>query len=772
MEREPNNTLQAPDKLSSKKPRWHRIIPAAIFIAAILFHSLIIFFYLPPVQFQKYTISARMYINEELSKERLFDFSPLYLYLHVVFQKIFSHPDVIIQWLQIILIAFSSVLLFYLLLEFFPLLIALFGTVAFILNSSVVLYTQAFEPEALLIFFLVGSVYFASRSSYVSHGMAGMFFGLGFLIRANFLPVLAAAPFYFFFRQGKNKKKCLTSTALFSLPVLLCVGVLWVRNAVVMKSFSPMTMNPGTVFFEGNNPNSWGLSSMYPPLIEELSGQYSEQPDYQHELYRMFARRITGKKLSVPEVNSFWAAKARNFIADHPGRFVRLLGKKLLHFFHAYDWHDLLNTYWNGKKLRRSWIPTVPFALISAMALLGMLVQRAEWRRSLLYYTLFFCQLILMLMLYVSSRQRVAVVFIFIFFACSALHYLIKSKKHLWVLPVLILFCILLYFRTDFMKEEEHLWESMRASRQFMKASFQSRGEGRFEQAARLSAMAAAAAPWSIDSRRLSNLSFGQAGFAESALRVIFPQTPSRRFDRAVLYIEAGKPDEAEKIMQQLIDTGHEFKRDFYQSSEPYFYMGRIAAVRGNRTQAVMFFQRALKRVPGDPSILAHLTALTGSSEYRDKLFRYFDDIDAHFYLGKALFENKAPAKAAENILYVSRRLPEFRRGLIYLAAALGEAGEYDEAARKYKEAINMAPEPVMFEKEIIAIFRKLSEQAPDDAERLYDFGVVLRQFGYHAQALQAQKEGLKLDASNLRIKQEVDFLERILRSHREMEFE
>lgn len=176
--------------------------------------------------------------------------------------------------------------------------------------------------------------------------------------------------------------------------------------------------------------------------------------------------------------------------------------------------------------------------------------------------------------------------------------------------------------------------------------------------------------------------------------------------------------------------------------------------------------------MPGDPSILAHLTALTGSSKYRDKLFRYFDDIDAHFYLGKAFLENKAPAKAAENFLYVSSRLPEFRRGLIYLAAALGEAGEYDEAARKYKEAISMAPEPVMSEKEIIAIFRKLSEQAPNDAERLYDFGVVLRQFGYHAQALQVQKEGLKLDASNLRIKQEVDFLERILRSHREKKSE
>jgi tetratricopeptide (TPR) repeat protein len=711
-----------------------------------------------------------MYLNEELPKERLCDFSPLYLYMHIVLQKIFPSTDVIVQWLQIVLLGFSSVLLFYLLFEFFQLLVALFGTVAFILNYSVVIYTQVFEPEPLLIFFLLGFVFFAARSRFVSHGIAGFFFGLSFLTRPNFLAVLVAVPFYFYFRQGKKKRKCLISTALFLAPVLLCIGILSGRNAVILKNISPMTMNPGTVFFEGNNPNSWGMSSMYPPLIEELSGQYPEQPDYQHELYRMFARRIAGRNLSVPEVNSYWASRAKNFITDHPMRFVRLLGKKLLHFFHAYEWHDLLNTYWNGKKLRRGWIPTIPFALISAMALFGMLIQRTEWKRSLLFYIIFFCQFILMLVAYVSSRQRVAVIFIFVFFACSTLQYLIKSRKRLWVLPLLALFCLLLYVHTDFMREEDHLWESTRASRQFLRASFQNRGEGHFNEAARLSAMAAAAAPWSIDSRRLTNLSFGTAGFVESALRVVFPQTASRRFDRAALYIEAGKADEAAKIIQQLIDEGHEFKRDYYQSSEPYFYLGRTAAIRENRKQSVELLQKALERTPGDPSVLAHLSALTGRSEYRDKLFRYFDDISAHFYLGRAHLKNKMPAEAVDNFLYVTRKIPEFRRGHIYLAAALGEAGRYEEAARKYIEGMSLAAEPVMLEEEIISVFQKLSEQSQNDVDRLYDYGVVLRQFGFHSQALRVQREGQVLDASNPRTKQEIASLEKILLLQRERE--
>jgi hypothetical protein len=70
MEREPVNFDGSVDTSLPSKPRWHRFIPIGIFIAAILFHSLIIFFYLPPVQFQKYTIASRMYLNEELPKKR------------------------------------------------------------------------------------------------------------------------------------------------------------------------------------------------------------------------------------------------------------------------------------------------------------------------------------------------------------------------------------------------------------------------------------------------------------------------------------------------------------------------------------------------------------------------------------------------------------------------------------------------------------------------------------------------------------------------------
>ncbi len=47
---------------------------------------------------------------------------------------------------------------------------------------------------------------------------------------------------------------------------------------------------------------------------------------------------------------------------------------------------------------------------------------------------------------------------------------------------------------------------------------------------------------------------------------------------------------------------------------------------------------------------------------------------------------------------------------------------------------------------------------------------VVLRQVGFHSQALRVQREGQVLDASNPRIKQEIAFLEKILLLQREGE--
>jgi len=79
-----------------------------------------------------------------------------------------------------------------------------------------------------------------------------------------------------------------------------------------------------------------------------------------------------------------------------------------------------------------------------------------------------------------------------------------------------------------------------------------------------------------------------------------------------------------------------------------------------------------------------------------------------------------------------------------FLAAALANAERLHEAEGVYRTVLQMSSDPVMREKEILALFRKLSERSPDNPEHLYMYGFVLRQFGHYEEALVLQHQALE----------------------------
>src|SRR4029079_2565156 len=111
---------------------------------------------------------------------------------------------------------------FLLLSRFFRRSIAIAGTIAFILNRTLMAYAAILEPEPFLLFFLIASLFFAYRERTASHFVAGIFFALGILTRPNFLPILAVIPFHFLFQQP-NRRKALISTMSFLLPVFIAL---------------------------------------------------------------------------------------------------------------------------------------------------------------------------------------------------------------------------------------------------------------------------------------------------------------------------------------------------------------------------------------------------------------------------------------------------------------------------------------------------------------------------------------------------------------------
>lgn len=746
-------------------PPRRAALTAAVALLTLLLHTALAVTTMTSPDFRKYPEAARLLARGEMNAERQLDFSPLYLGVHRIAARLLANPAPAIHWLQRLLVALAAALLFRLLAAWFPTGLALLGTAAFALDRSLVLYTQALEPEALLVFCLSAFAWALLKPSRPAPLAAGFFLALACLTRQNFLPLALLVPVWLRFREPE-KREWRKASALFLLPLLLAVAGLALRQTRLAGALTVMAQNPGYVLFEGNNPCSSGQSAIYSPLVDELVDEMPGLPDPHHEAYRRVARQSSNRPLTVPEVNAWWSLRAGAFVLDHPGRFLGLALKRLNFFFHTFRRHDLGDVQENDRRLALAGIPLFPFAPVSALALAGLLLARRRWLEWLPLYGLFFLQLALLALTYVSARQRVAVLGSFVFFACAALSG-IGRRLRTWAAPAAaLLLSLLLLPESDLMREERHIWESFRLANASLARVRTERAADRPLAAARLAVIAQALLPANRDGLRPAEMSFEPLGYWPNALhagRLLPAATASQRFDRATLALQAGSGPEAEAGFRQLLDEGREFKRDFRQSSRPEYYLARLAHERGDIPRSTALARRALEKSPGDPFALAWLHAVANDPEPARLLERYFSPLDADLLLGLALLDTRQFQRALPRLERLCASLPEYRRGRILLAVALAGCGEPERAASLFLSAQAQRPGPLPCEPEILALFRTRAQRAPERLQPRLEYGRVLRAYGRFGESLRVQRECASLFPGQPGPTAEIAWLERAL---------
>ena len=723
------------------RPPARGVFAVGVFcVAAIVFSWLIL--RLPPQvgQFSKYPNAALQYLHGTSAPERLLDFSPLYLGLHIAAFRLCANPLQAIALTQILLLSLAAALLFLILRRHFNPVYAAAGATAFILAKSVVIYGYVFEPEPLVIFLLTALVFCASCKNLPGAAAAGVSLTLCVLTRPSFLPLALAVPVHFWF-NFPNRRRSLLASALFLLPVLTGATFMAARNQRLQGEASLRLMNPGTVVFDGNSPLAGGGGAAYPPVVSDVSAMFPDESDYQHAVYRLLSRRSTGKNLTPGETNSFWATKAANYIRDYPGRLALLTARRALYVFHRYRWDDIRVSWAAGRALEEGNTPFVPFALVSALGALGLATGCGSWRPFFLPYAVFVNQAGFMVLVYASDRQRVSLYPFFVFFAIAATARLVDSGRGKRGVGLVITSLFLLAFtiERDRMRDNRHVWEGFTRLRQLPSAGSQQGDNPDFPGVLSQAAKMLALAPWALDSARPAGVPAARGELAELALGELSslrPDAPSTRLDRALLLIEAGRLDEAEVVLKLLEREGHVFERLNGRIPSPAYHLGRIAVLRGNRTEAVRQLKRALDSAPGDPAILAQLACLTDDAAYAGRIFSYFDNPDADFLLGRACLENGRPELAIAHLERLALALPEYRKGQIYLAAALGDAGEDARAAEVYRGANEQTAATVLLEERIVPIFERLARAGTPEA--FYRYGVVLREYGRFPEALRA----------------------------------
>ena len=707
-------------------------------LATLLLHTILALRYPTPGAFRKYALAAEHYLSGILPTERLMDFSPFYFHLSLAAERLLPQPEAAISWLQIGLAAASVVLAFQLLARRVSIGLAAAAAAVMAVDPHLLVYARILEPEVFLLFALLAFLRVLDARPIRAAWFAGTLAALCLATRPTFLPAFLLVPFLYRLRGDRGRRWWRRSMA-FLAPVVAILLALALRAYAVTGNPRTPVMNPGTVFFEGNNPVSQGTSAIYPPAVLAQVRHSGEVPDAAHQYYRDVARADAGRELSINEVNAYWSRRAMHFIRAEPGRFLNLLGSKLKNALHGFRWHDVPLASRIDQRL--GFIPAMPFALLSALALAGALFEVRRWRESLLYYALGLCQLSVMLIFYVSARQRVVLFPALLYFAAVAVERLWQNGRKSWPWWTLILLLALsLSLPDDVMLDESYRRRAAPETEQRLQEIREKSRKQPLAWHSELAVEAVASAPWWLDWLLPAYFPRDQGSLEERVARLLAERGPSSSpaaFDLATVHLAADQLSAARRLLEPLAEQGREVYRGARQSSQPLMLLGRIAALTGDREAGVELLERARARAPGDPFVLAELIALTDDPAYQEPLTSYWSQLDGQFLLGRALLVHGRPRDAVGALGFVVRRMPEFRDARVLLAAALGQSGQLEQGAHQYLAATRIRLEPLLASRQIVDLFRRWAAEDPDRTEVQLFAVQVLHQHGHFAEALE-----------------------------------
>ena len=237
------------------------------------------------------------------------------------------------------------------------------------------IFFDALVQKAVLDFFLVALLllllsFLVERICRRRTCWLGIVLGLLVLSRENALVLLPVLLLWL----GWRSRPRVAPVLLFIVGVGVVLAPVALRNLWVGAELLVTTSQLGPNLYIGNHE---GATGSYVPLRPGRGDASFERRDAVE-----LAEAARGKKLSSGEVSRYWREQAVAWISAHPGRWMELLGRKLLLAWNggeAMDTEDLQTHAEVSPPLR--WLSSVPpFGLLAPLALLGLGWTRGRWR--------------------------------------------------------------------------------------------------------------------------------------------------------------------------------------------------------------------------------------------------------------------------------------------------------------------------------------------------------------------------------------------------------
>jgi tetratricopeptide (TPR) repeat protein len=209
---------------------------------------------------------------------------------------------------------------------------------------------------------------------------------------------------------GTNNRTKLKRSVLILAGFMPIIATITIRNYVVGKDFVLLTSNGGINFYIGNNPRATGSFAVCKFEI------WGSDLDY----YRRDIKR-TANDATPSEMSRIIAKEAWKFIREQPLVETRLLARKFVMLFNAFEISVNDNFYFARRYSRiLSW-SFIGFGIIGPIGLLGLFYQLKQWRKYSILLVFIAAQTGAFTIMFILSRFRLVFVACLILFAAKQL---------------------------------------------------------------------------------------------------------------------------------------------------------------------------------------------------------------------------------------------------------------------------------------------------------------------------------------------------------------
>jgi hypothetical protein len=353
---------------------------------------------------------------------------PLYPYLLALLYRVFTYNPFVPAFLQACLDAGTAVIIYLLARDIFQRNDQLPGIIAacawaFFVPAQV--YTVILMPTAWFVFAFWLVVWRIAKNKTAPAAQECLFLGLLIGITAmGIATILVLLPLILAALLIKPKIGRRKRWQVFGLGAALCfTGVAagtspcWIHNYFIARDPVILSAHSGINFWIGNNPIANGYPR-FPPGLR--AGQAAMLEDS-----IAVAETAAGHPLKRSEVSNYWSAKARSYIGNNFGAWLKLITLKLRNFWNAFQYDDL--SIITNMREQGVVLPGIYFGIVAALGLPGMLL---AWRfapQSRWITAAILLHLCSLLAVFVTERYRLAVVPGLLLFAVFGLSILWKS---------------------------------------------------------------------------------------------------------------------------------------------------------------------------------------------------------------------------------------------------------------------------------------------------------------------------------------------------------